>query len=172
MEFLTLEVRLIEELSIRTELQPGDIGYITYMHGKIYKDEYGYGIGFEKYVAQGMLEFTENYLPGRDRIWLAEHDGKIVATIVLMHRGESTAQLRYYLVDPPYRGIGLGRKLMDLFMEYYHTCGYKSCYLLTTHQLRAAAEIYIKYGFELTGEHESEAFGQKVVEQRYELKPS
>jgi hypothetical protein len=57
----------IEDIVIRTELRPGDIGYVTYLHGDLYKKEYGYGIAFEAYVAQGFYEFYSQYDPGKDR---------------------------------------------------------------------------------------------------------
>ena len=37
----------LDDISIRTELRPGDIGYVTYLHGVLYHREYGYGVQFE-----------------------------------------------------------------------------------------------------------------------------
>ena len=51
----------LEDVSIRTELQPGDMGYVTYMHGSLYSKEYGYTLPFENYVAKGLSEFYEQY---------------------------------------------------------------------------------------------------------------
>ena len=34
-----------------------------------------------------------------------------------MHRGEDSAQLRYFMILPGYQGIGLGKRLMELFLE-------------------------------------------------------
>src|SRR6185437_4486339 len=44
------------EVTIRTMLQPGDLGYIAYIHGRIYDQESAYGIGFESYVLKGLGE--------------------------------------------------------------------------------------------------------------------
>jgi len=85
----------LEAVSIRTELRPGDLGYMIYMQGALYKREYDYGIQFESYVAKGLCEFYEKYTPERNRIWLCEHDGRMIGTLLLMDRG-STAQLRYF----------------------------------------------------------------------------
>ena len=158
-----------EEISIRTEIVPGDLGTIVRLHGRLYAAEYGYGISFEAYVASGISEFYRNYDPQKDRLWICEHHGSIVGTLLLMHRPNRAAQLRYFLVLPEYRGIGLGRKLMDLFMGFLRGCGYRSAYLWTTHELTVAAGLYKRYGFELTEEKESGAFGKRVREQRYEL---
>lgn len=161
---------LLEDIAIRTDLVPGDLGYVVYLHGVLYGKEYNYGIEFETYVAAGIYEFYKNYDPAKDRVWICEHNNKIIGFVLLMHREHNTAQLRYFLIDPAYRGIGLGKKLMELYMEFLHECGYRSSYLWTTHELSAAASLYIRHGFKLTEEKESAAFGKPVREQRYELK--
>lgn len=159
---------LLQDITIRTELRPGDTGYVTYLHGHLYRQEYNYGIEFENYVALGLAEFYQQYDPLKDRVWIAEHQDTIVGFLLLMHR-DDTAQLRYFILDPGYRGLGLGKKLMRLFMEFLHQCHYRSAYLWTTDELRAAAHLYTSYGFQLTEEKESDAFGKRVREQKYEL---
>jgi N-acetylglutamate synthase-like GNAT family acetyltransferase len=162
----------LADISIRTHLQPGDIGMITHLHGKIYSDEYNYGISFELYVAKGLGEFYENFDETKDRVWICEHNDVIIGFLLLMHRPANTAQLRYFLIQNGYRGVGLEKKLMDLYMEFYRKCGYASSYLWTTHELHAAASLYMHYGFRLTEEKDSGDFGKKLKEQRYDLNSS
>ncbi len=159
----------IEDIDIRTILRPGDVGYITYLHGDLYKKEYNYGIEFETYVAQGLCEFYQQYDENKDRVWICEHADKIVGFLLLIHRGDKTAQLRYFILLPAYRGIGLGKKLMELYMEFFKEAGYKNCYLWTTHEQETAALLYKRRGFTLTHEKESIAFGKPLKEQRYDL---
>ncbi len=159
----------LEDINIRTLLRPEDIGHVTLLHGTIYNKEYNYGIAFESYVAAGLDEFYRQYNPSLDRVWIAEHKNKIVGFLLLMHRNNTTAQLRYFLITAPYRGIGLGNKLMQLYMEFAKTAGYSSSYLWTTGELVSAAALYKKYGFQLTEEKRSTAFGPEVLEQRYDL---
>lgn len=158
----------LKDIHIRTELQPGDIGYVIYLHGSLYKKEYDYGISFETYVALGLHEFYQQYDPGRDRVWICEHNNRIVGFMLLMHRGEA-AQLRYFLLEPAYRGIGLGKHLMELFIDTMKSFGYKTAYLWTTNELPAAASLYKRHGFVLMEEKPSADFGKDVVEQRYDL---
>ena len=103
----------INDISMRTDLRPGDIGYVIYLHGILYKREYDYGVEFESYVAAGLSEFHRNYDPERDRAWVCEHEGQIIGFLLLMARGEA-AQLRYLIIRPEYRGMGLGKRLMEL----------------------------------------------------------
>lgn len=158
----------LQDIAIRTELQPGDIGYVTYMHGALYHREYSYGLQFENYVAKGLSEFYEKYNPERNRIWVCEHKDRMIGFLLLMDRG-TAAQLRYFLIEPEYRGMGLGSKLMELYMRFLRECGYRESYLWTTHELSAAAYLYKRHGFTLTEEKESTAFGKPLREQRYDL---
>ena len=156
-------------ITVRTELRPGDLGYLIYLHGRLYGNEYNYGIGFETYVAQGVYEFYQQYDPERDRVWICEDGDRIVGFLLLMHRENETAQLRYFILEPAYRGLGLGKRLMNLYMEHLREAGYRHSYLWTTHELGTAAELYRRYGFQLTEEKRSEAFGKPLFEQRYDL---
>jgi len=158
----------LDDISIRTEFQSGDIGYVTYMHGALYHKEYNYGLQFESYVAKGLCEFYEKYNPHRNRIWACEHKDRMIGFLLLMDRGES-AQLRYFLIEPEYRGIGLGSKLLNLYMGFLHECGYEESYLWTTHELTTAAALYKRLGYKLTEEKESNSFGKLLTEQRYDL---
>ena len=158
----------LEDISIRTELRPGDIGYAIFLHGALYSREYNYELQFESYVAKGLCEFYEKYNPARNRVWVCEYENKMIGFLLLMDRGES-AQLRYFLIEPEYRGIGLGSKLMNLYMDFLHKCGYRQSYLWTTHELHIAIALYKRFGFQLTEEKESTAFGKPLTEQRYDL---
>jgi peptidyl-dipeptidase Dcp len=158
----------LDDISIRNELRPGDIGYVIYMHGDLYGKEYDYGIDFETYVAKGFHEFYQKYDAEKNRVWICEHAGKMIGFLLLMNRGDG-AQLRYFIIHPDYRGIGLGTKLMNLYMDFLRDCGYESSYLLTTNELDAAAYLYRKHGFQLVDETSSSDFGKPLHEQRYEL---
>ena len=158
----------LDDISIRTEFRPGDLGYVIYRHGALYSKEYGYGVQFESYVAKGLCEFYEKYDSTRNRVWVCEHNDRMIGFLLLMDRGEA-AQLRYFLIEPEYRGIGLGPKLLNLYMDFLRECGYKGSYLWTTHELSSAAFLYKRLGFQLTEEKESAAFGKPLREQRYDL---
>ena len=159
----------LDDITIRTDLRPGDIGDVIGMHGHFYSKVYDYGISFETYVAEGLVEFYRKYDPSRNRVWICEHNNAIVGFVLLMHRENHAAQLRYFYLERNYRGIGLGGKLMQLYMEFLKEKKYKSCYLWTTNEQQAAAALYKKHGFILTEEMSSTTFGKALTEQRYEL---
>ncbi len=159
----------VDDVRVRNDFQPGDLGYVIHLHGRLYGAEYNYGVSFEMYVAQGLAEFYTQCDPDKDRVWICEHGDRMVGFLLLMHREDNAAQLRYFLLDPEYRGIGLGKRLMNLYMDFLHQCGYESSYLWTTNEQEAAASLYKHYGFVLTEEKDSTTFGKPLKEQRYDL---
>jgi ribosomal protein S18 acetylase RimI-like enzyme len=159
----------LNDITIRTELKPGDLGYVIYSHGKLYSEEYGYGVEFEMYVAEGITEFYKNYDPAKDCVWVCEHNSTMVGFLLLVHRENNKAQLRYFFLEKQYRGIGLGNKLMLLYIDFLKQKKYRNAYLWTTNEQTAAAALYSKFGFQLTEEKDSTAFGKPLSEQRYEL---
>ncbi len=65
--------------------------------------------------------------------------------IAIIHRPNRKAQLRWFLLRPDFRGIGLGRALMEKAMEFCRQQQFKEVYLLlTTNQQGKAASIYTK----------------------------
>ncbi|MFZ1806566.1 MAG: GNAT family N-acetyltransferase [Cyclobacteriaceae bacterium] len=158
----------LDDIHIRTTIEPGDLGYITYMHGYFYHKEYNFGLAFETYVAEGLIEFYSQYNPASNRAWVCEHNHTIIGFLVLMNRGDS-AQLRYFILDPNYRGIGLGKKLMELYMNFMNSCGYKKSYLWTTKELLPAICLYTRHGFTLTDERETNIFERQITEVRFDL---
>jgi DNA-binding MarR family transcriptional regulator/GNAT superfamily N-acetyltransferase len=158
----------LNSISIRTELKPGDLGWIIQSHGELYDLDFQFGLEFEKYVATSITEYWQMPAPNRNAMWICEHNLNRVGYIMLLDRGDA-AQLRYFFIYPEYRGIGLGTKLMNLFMSYYKAQNFASCYLWTAHQLTDAAGLYQKYGFKLTEKKDSYSFGIELREQKYEL---
>jgi peptidyl-dipeptidase Dcp len=166
---MTNKAVTLEDITIRTEFKPGDFGYIIHRHGAMYAKEYNHGISFEMYVAEGVCEFYQNYNSTKDRVWICEHQGKIIGSLFLQHRENKKAQLRYFYLEQEYRGIGLGKMLMNLYMDFYKENEFTSSYLWTTDELDAAASIYIKHGFLLAEELSTNSFGKELVERKYEL---
>jgi ribosomal protein S18 acetylase RimI-like enzyme len=155
-------------VTIRTTLEPGDLGYIAYLHGRLYAEEFGYGLHFENYVLGALHEFATAYDPAKDGIWVCEHQKTKLGFLVAAHR-EDTVQLRFLILLPEYRGAGLARRLMDLFIAFMRDRGYRKAYLWTTSEQETAISLYQRYGFYLSEEKESKAFDKLLLERKYEL---
>ncbi|MBT3285630.1 GNAT family N-acetyltransferase [Candidatus Bathyarchaeota archaeon] len=157
-------------ITIRTGLEPGDLGYITYMHGRIYHDEYGFDSTFEPYVARPMSEFSLAGDQSRQQIWVVEMDGKIVGCIAIVDAGGNEAQLRWLLLTKETRGKGLGERLMSEAVDFCREKGYNNVFLWTIDALHAARGLYLKHRFKVTEEKKHVMWGVEVNEQRYDLK--
>jgi GNAT superfamily N-acetyltransferase len=155
--------------TLRHSLRPGDIGYLTYLHGIVYAREYGYDTTFDAYVASGLAEFVESFDPKKDRIWLVEAKKHIVGSIAMVGRSKRRAQLRWFFVHPDYRGRGIGRKLLIVALRFSRERKYRTVFLWTTSELDAARHIYQDVGFRKTCVREHRLWGKTVREERYDM---
>ena len=154
---------------IRSNLQPGDIGYITYLHGTLYAKEYGWDHTFEGYVAKSLAEFALSFDAREECLWIAEMDGQIVGSIGIVGESSSEAQLRWLLVHPTMRGRGLGRYLLDTALQFCRDRGLKSVFLWTVSDLKVAAHMYQSTGFHRTEQKTHQIWGKTLTEERYDL---
>jgi GNAT superfamily N-acetyltransferase len=159
----------VEQVSVRHDLRPGDLGRVTAQHGVLYAAEYGFDHTFEAYVAESLAEFGKAAPSPRDRLWIAEADGRLVGSIGIVGRAGNAAQLRWLLVAPEARGLGLGRQLVKDALAFCRETGSASVFLWTVSVLIDAARIYGDVGFQITEEHERTMWGTTVTEQRYDL---
>jgi N-acetylglutamate synthase-like GNAT family acetyltransferase len=160
--------KLPPDVTIRSNLKPGDIGYVTYLHGTLYAAEYGWDHTFEAYVAGPLAEFCKSH-NDRERIWIVEKDGKIAGSIAIVEASKYEAQLRWFLVHTDLRGQGIGRILMDEALTFCRENHYSCVFLWTESGLTSAARLYEASGFRLIEENKHELWGKVVTEQRYEL---
>jgi GNAT superfamily N-acetyltransferase len=155
-------------VTLRTDLEPGDIGYVVYLHGIVYARDYGFDHTFEAYVAGPLSEFART-ASARERLWIAEREGRIVGCIAIVASSPLVAQLRWFLVDPSSRGQGIGKRLLSEAVAFCRACGYRSVILWTVSALAAAARLYRSAGFKKCEEKSGKKWGVEVVEERYEL---
>lgn len=154
------------EIEIRN-VKPGDLGYIAYRHGVLYSLEYELDPVFEIYVLEGLLKYAKGTQEGK--IWVAESGGRIAGFIAIIGIDGETAQLRWFLIEPEFRGIGLGRRLMSAAMEYCRDQKFKKVFLWTFHGLDAACHLYKAHGFTLTEQVPNDTWKKGIVEERWEL---
>jgi GNAT superfamily N-acetyltransferase len=156
-------------MRVRTNIKPGDIGQVIYLHGTLYAKEYDLDYTFEGYVAAGLGEFAKTFDERKDHLWLAEDKGRLVGSIAIAGLPDRTAQLRWFLVHPEARGAGLGRQLLGKAIEFCRGRGSKSIFLWTISELKAAAYLYQSAGFRLTAQKKHVIWGGVRTEERYDL---
>lgn len=140
----------MNDITIRTDMRPGDLGRLIALHGTAYVDEQAhYGPKFEAFVARTVAEFILD-LDGRGRIFLAERGDELVGCAAMIARPGPDGvrgQLRWVLTDPSVRGAGLGKKLIEMAVDYARAEGWPEVYLETTGGLDISKIIYENLGF-------------------------
>lgn len=155
-------------VSLRHDLRPGDVGYITYLHGTLYAQDQGWDYTFDAYVAIPLAEFARSQ-SSRERIWILEQEGRIVGSVAVVKFSDKVAQLRWLLLDPSVRGQGIGRSLAEEALEFCRTAGYSSVFLWTVKTLTIATKLYQSLGFRAREEQTHGLWGSIVTEVRYDL---
>lgn len=168
-QLLTETQLTADDITYRNELNPGDIGYIIYLHGHLYANESDFSKDFEKYVIKTFYDFLEHYSHENDRIWVAEYNNKIVGCIAIQHHPDNEAQLRWFLLDPAFRGLGIGKRLLADALNFCKERNNKNVFLLTTNMQDKALEMYKKAGFQLTESVEVHQWGKTFQDERYDL---
>ncbi len=142
---------MTDEITLRSELKPGDIGRIITLHGEGYEQEDGeFGLTFEAHVARTAAEFILDN-GARGRVWLAERGRDLVGCAAMVDRSDR-GQLRWIIVSPAARGCGLGDRLISAAMAYAEECGFREVFLETTPGLDTSMRIYEKLGFKIIKE--------------------
>jgi DNA-binding MarR family transcriptional regulator/GNAT superfamily N-acetyltransferase len=147
----------------------GDASYVSLLHGTLYSEEYGLDSTFELEVGQGIMEFVGQFDPEWDGFWVAEAGDHVVGAIVIVHRGRELAQLRWFILRPAYRGLGLGRKLMTCAVDFCRDKQFKKVFLWTFDELDAAIHLYRSFGFKRTETKTHRRWGRDLIEERYDL---
>jgi DNA-binding MarR family transcriptional regulator/GNAT superfamily N-acetyltransferase len=165
---LTKGFKYSEPFFLRSH-ESGDMGWVTYRHGALYAQEYGWDEHFEALVAQIVADFINNYKPERERCWIAEMNGEIVGSVFVVQSNEDVAKLRLLLVEPKARGLGLGTRLVEECIRFARRRGYTKLMLWTNSVLVEARHIYQKTGFKLVAEEAHHSFGHDLVGETWEL---
>ncbi len=113
-------------------------------------EEYGGKIPGTAYYDYDTEHMFEAYNKPRAAYFVAEVDGKVAGGcgVQPLEGAEGNiAELQKLYVLKEYRGLGLGKKLVDKSIAFAREAGYDAIYLETFENMHEAQGLYRKYGF-------------------------
>jgi DNA-binding MarR family transcriptional regulator/GNAT superfamily N-acetyltransferase len=148
--------------------RPGDLGWIVHRHAVLYATEYGWTDAFEAMVAETAARFLRNFDPARERCWIAERDGAIVGSVVVVRQTDELARLRLLYLEPAARGHGIGRRLVEECIHFARQAGYRRMMLTTISALTVARGIYQRAGFTIVASEPDDSFAPGLIGETWE----
>src|SRR5690242_4253560 len=113
-----------QEIVIRRALGDADAAGIAELHRRVYAPEYGMNDVFVARVAEGVLDAVAAGWPqAGGGVWLVDGTGTgtvgvdgdrpgLRGSLALTDEGDGLGRLRWFVLDPALRGLGLGRSLV------------------------------------------------------------
>jgi putative acetyltransferase len=83
--------------------------------------------------------------------YVAKKEVDIVGTIAIKNKGEGVAELKRFYVRKNCRGTGIGRKLLELVIDFCGKKGFSKIILDSNPKFERAITLYKKNGFIVTG---------------------
>jgi GNAT superfamily N-acetyltransferase len=155
-------------VTLRTDHGPADLAAVVALHRECYATEWGFDERFAAHVEAPLSAFAAAGSP-RERLWLAEEEGRLVGCVAIVAAAPETSQLRWFLVAPRARGAGLGQRLLGAALDFSRDQGYRRVMLWTVDLLGAAAHLYRRAGFRLIERRPGAPWGVPLVEERHEM---
>ena len=106
---------------------------------------------------EGQDEFAEEYFGDGRGFWLAGSEGQLAGCIGLRilsgtsereREKESCAEIKRMYVREKFRGQGIAQKLLEAAERFAREAGYDWIYLDTTNEMKAAARLYERSGYQ------------------------
>jgi len=147
-----------------------DVDYIISRQIDLYRIEYGFTSDkWKAYITDGVHELIEQFDSGKDNVFILEANGSVSGCIAVIHKEDEVAHFRFFFVEPEFRGLGAGNKLIEAAINFCREKKYKSIYLWTFSKLAAARHLYSKNGFRITATGENTDWGVPIMEERWDL---
>jgi ribosomal protein S18 acetylase RimI-like enzyme len=131
----------------------GDLPRLVELLGYLFEQESDFKPDRRKQKA-GLKAILRN--PKIGCLWVAKRSGRVVGMVSLLYtvstaEGGRVAWLEDLVVDPSYRGRGIGKSLLRFVIAYGRKKGLKRITLLTDMDNRKAKALYKSHGFKSSG---------------------
>ncbi len=150
--------------------RPGALAGVVGLQMDYYAREWNFGLAFETKVAAELAEFLSRFDPERDLFLTVWRDGDLVGSICLDVSGGGLegSQLRWFMVCNSARGIGLGKQLMARAISHADSVAAGPIWLTTFAGLKVSQTLYMRFGFQLESETDTDKWNDGMREQVFE----
>ena len=114
---------------------------------KEYAEGLGIDLTFQKFDNELQI-LPSMYGPPAGELWLVQDGDHFIGCAALRQLNVHTCELKRMFIRPAYRGLHLGRKLMEIALVTAHELGYHFMKLDSLRRLEPAVKLYLSYGFE------------------------
>lgn len=77
--------------------------------------------------------------------------GQVIGCIAYQEMSQKTVEMSRLSVDPMFRGLGIGKKLVQVLLDAARKNGYDTVYAITTSPQFGATKLYEKMSFKFVG---------------------
>lgn len=147
-------------ITIRKFSESDSVSELVSLLHRAYKQLADMGLYF---VATYIKEEEMQGFIDRGECFVAEHDGRLIGTILLYPRGKNTPEIYKrddllvfgkFAVEPEYQCKGVGGMLMDFIEKYVKEKGIKELALDTAEEAQHLIDYYSKRGYKPIGYHQ------------------
>ncbi len=143
----TIGTRLNEKSVTIRPYRTGDArGVIGIMRG-VFIDEYGWTTAFLREAVRTLRKMLMTMIPSRELFLVCKSREGLCGVMFLKEAEEDTAFIRWLVVKRGYRRYGIGRKMLDMALEFSREVGYCKVKLITVGVLHEAMDLYRSVGF-------------------------
>ena len=143
-------------IRLRSDWQAGDAQLIVDLHRLGYVSEGPrFGDPFPDYVHQTVREAGLDRAGHASRVWFAERGAEVLGCAAMIDRG-TRGQLRWVVLLPAARGLGIGKALLAAALDHASNQPWDEVFLETTDALDASMQLYLANGFAVTRDEETD----------------
>jgi ribosomal protein S18 acetylase RimI-like enzyme len=103
-----------------------------------------------------------SYAPPHRSLLLATYEGAPAGCVALKRLGDDTCEMKRLYVRPEYRGLKLGRMLVEAIIRQAEVIGYRRMRLDTLPSMGSAQALYRSFGFREIGPYCESPVGDAV----------